>query len=58
MATVFYVSRKADGGGYEPLGVMTMDDAFRWAWDHGHCALGFVPLGNGQAVQATERGGA
>jgi len=38
---IFYV--EANG---EPLGVMTMSDAFAWAFAHDHALLEFEPLTN------------
>lgn len=34
----------------EPLGVMTMRDAFRWSWSQstGHVILDFIPVGEGE----------
>lgn len=39
MERLFYVT--ADG---QPLGIMTMKDAFTWTFAHGHAVLGFENL--------------
>ena len=41
---LFYVEMKNASGEYEPLGVMTMEDAFAWSWEHGHAALQFTTV--------------
>lgn len=47
MERLFYVS-----AGGEPLGVMTMTDAFTWAFAHGHVTLYFENL---ETKQKTEK---
>ncbi len=36
----------------EPLGVMTMREAFRWSWSQstGHVVLDFIPVEEGEKV--------
>lgn len=41
-ANKFIVQYKGRNG-WEPLGVMTMADAFAWAFAHGHALLDFEP---------------
>lgn len=41
MKQLFYVEMKNPAGKYEPLGVMTMAQAFDWSWEHGHATLNF-----------------
>ena len=41
---LFYVEMKNKSGEYEPLGVMTMADAFETSWKHGHATLQFTPV--------------
>ena len=45
MKNLFFVQHKT-AEGWEPLGVMTMLDAFRWAWNNGHHVLDFSPVGS------------
>lgn len=51
MKKMFYVEMKNKQGEYEPLGVMTMAEAFTWSWNHGHAALCFEPV---NALSAAE----
>ena len=50
---LFYVEAKNASGEYEPLGIMTMEKAIEWAWNHDHATLRFSNamdrLVNGQA---------
>lgn len=41
MKQLFYVEMKNPAGKYEPLGVMTMAQAFDLSWAHGHATLNF-----------------
>ena len=41
MKKLFYTEIKNAQGEYEPLGVMTTEDAFKWSWAHGHATLMF-----------------
>lgn len=36
-----YVEVKNASGEYESLGIMTMEKAIEWAWNHGHATLRF-----------------
>ena len=40
----FYVEYKSERGEFEPLGVMTMQSAIEWAWQHEHTTLEFSPV--------------
>lgn len=51
MKKLFYVEIKNAQGEYEPLGVMTMEDSFRYAWDHGHATVKFCEV---RALTAAE----
>lgn len=44
MKKMFYVEMKNAQGEYEPLGVMTMEDAFKYAWSHGHATVKFTEV--------------
>ena len=44
MKRLFYVEMKNSAGEYEPLGVMTMENALEWAWQHEHATLEFSPV--------------
>lgn len=39
MANKYFVEFKNEHGEYEPLGIMTRNDAICWSWDNGHPAL-------------------
>lgn len=41
---LFYVEMKNAQGEYEPLGVMTMEDAFKYAWAHDHATVKFTAV--------------
>lgn len=41
MKDLFYVEMKNEHGEFEPLGVMTMLQAFEISWEHDHAALQF-----------------
>lgn len=41
MKRLFYTEIKNKEGEYEPLGIMTMEDAFKWAWSHDHATTIF-----------------
>lgn len=41
MKRLFYVEMKNSAGEYEPLGVMTMEDAFKYSWSHDHATVMF-----------------
>lgn len=38
---LFYVEVKNTSGEYEPLGIMMMEKAIEWAWNHDHATLRF-----------------
>lgn len=40
----FYVEYKSERGEFELLGVMTMQSAIEWAWQHEHATLEFSPV--------------
>ena len=40
----FYVEYKSERGEFEPLGVMTMQNALEWAWNHDHATLEFIAV--------------
>lgn len=44
MKKTFYVEMKNSAGEYEPLGVMTMEAAFRYSWEHGHATVKFTEV--------------
>lgn len=44
MKILFYTEIKNAHGEYEPLGVMTMKDAFKYAWAHDHAAVKFTEV--------------
>ena len=44
MKKLFYVEMKNSAGEYEPLGVMTMEDAFKHSWSHGHATVKFTEV--------------
>ena len=44
MKKVFYVEIKNTQGEYEPLGIMTMQQAIEIAWEHDHATLQFSPI--------------
>lgn len=48
---LFYVEYKAGEGDYQPLGVMTMEDAFKWAWENGHAVVNFQPVDSLHAAE-------
>ena len=40
----FFVEYKGERGQLEPLGVMTMENALEWAWQHEHVTLEVSPV--------------
>lgn len=44
MKRLFYTEIKNAQGEYEPLGVMTMEDAFKYAWAHDHATVKFTEV--------------
>ena len=44
MKKVFYVEIKNTQGEYEPLGIMTMQQAIEIAWERDHATLQFSPI--------------
>lgn len=42
MDKIFFVEMKNKQGEYEPLGIMTMAEAFEHSWKHGHATLQFT----------------
>lgn len=44
MKKLFYTEIKNAQGEYEPLGVMTMEDAFKYAWAHDHATVKFTEV--------------
>lgn len=44
MKRLFYTEIKNKEGEYEPLGIMTMEDAFKLAWAHDHATVKFCEV--------------
>lgn len=50
-AQTFYVEFKNERGQFEPLGVMTMENAIEWAWQHNHVTIDFNPVSDFKAAE-------
>ena len=51
MINIFYVEVKNEEGEYEPLGVMKLEEALAWCWEHDHCTMRTLFLGDGITPQ-------
>lgn len=55
MKKVFYVEIKNTQGEYEPLGIMTMQQAIEIAWERDHAAIQMSPIDMSYIVGAAGR---
>lgn len=46
MQDVFYVEVENEDGELEPFGIMTLREALAWCWEHGHCLMRTLWLGD------------